>query len=101
MDPTAPWRQWYQYERWRRKRRHQLEIEPFCRYCAAHGVASVAIVADHIEEHQGDWNKFWLGHLQSLCANCHNSSKRLGYDTTIGADGWPIDPQHPAHTGQI
>jgi hypothetical protein len=72
-----------------------------CRLCASNGRATAASIADHIEEHHGDWNKFWLGELQSLCVNCHNSRKRLmterGYDPTIGDDGWPTDPQHPVY----
>ena len=73
--------------------------------CLEHGQPVPATVADHIEEHNGNWNKFWLGELQSLCANCHNSRKRLitarGYDPTIGVDGWPIDPEHPTYRGTV
>ena len=37
--------------------------------------------------------------LESVCWRCHSgaiqSEEVLGYDTTIGADGWPSDPKHP------
>ena len=50
-----------------------------------------ATVVDHIEPHRGDYTKFRLGALQSLCAHCHSSTKAIieqrGYDPAIGADG--------------
>jgi hypothetical protein len=55
----------------------------------------------HVEPHKGDYNKFVLGKLQSLCATCHSSTKAIvekrGYDTAIGADGMPLDPRHPVY----
>ena len=97
----APWRTWYYLERWRRLRRLQLRGDPLCAICLKRGVVSVATIADHIEPHHGDWNQFLTGKLQSLCFNCHNSSKqfqdRHGYLKDIGPDGWPIDPRHPAN----
>ena len=48
----------------------------------------------HVERHDGNWEKFISSPLQSLCASCDNSIaqsiERLGYDKTIGVDGWPI-----------
>jgi hypothetical protein len=56
-------------------------------------------LADHVEPHRGDYNKFRLGRLQSLCAHCHSSTKAIvekrGYDPTIGTDG--LDPRHPIY----
>lgn len=101
MQKQPEWRNWYQLERWRRKRRFQLMEEPLCVMCAERGIAAPATIADHIEPHHGDWNDFWLGKLQSLCKNCHETRKRdierRGYVTDIGSDGWPIDPKHPAN----
>jgi 5-methylcytosine-specific restriction endonuclease McrA len=101
MNPNAPWRQWYSYERWRRRRRMQLRDEPLCRMCRERGIAVAARIADHIESHRGDWNEFWTSELQSLCVNCHNSRKALvahrGYDPEIGVDGWPLDQRHPVY----
>jgi hypothetical protein len=61
----------------------------------------VAEVVDHITPHKGDWNAFWLTPLQALCKGCHDSPKKLveirGYDTSVGLDGWPLDPQHPVY----
>jgi hypothetical protein len=68
--------------------------EPLCARCR--GPASIA---DHEPAHSGDWNKFRLGPLQSLCADCHAAKhgnwKPRGYDDAIGNDGLPIDPKHP------
>ena len=69
--------------------------------CLAHDRATPATIVDHVKSHRGDWNEFWLGELQSLCKNCHDSSKAVmdhrGFDPTIGADGWPIDRAHPIY----
>jgi 5-methylcytosine-specific restriction protein A len=92
----------YNSRRWQRVARHQLMAEPLCAFCAARGLVVPATIADHVEPHDGDLNKFWLGKLQSLCANCHNKDKsseeRRGYRTDIGIDGWPTDPRHPANS---
>ena len=88
-------------EAWRRRAKQQLREHPLCHYCLQQGRVVPAVCADHIEPHRGDVNKFVLGRLQSLCGHCHNSHKqsveKLGYDRTIGIDGWPVDPLHPAY----
>ena len=90
---TDPWRTWYQLERWRRLRRHQLTVEPLCVMCRQRGLVRPATVVDHVEPHRGNWNKFLTGKLQSLCEHCHNSDKRLVEQgkprAIIGEDGWP------------
>lgn len=100
-DHTSPWRDWYQLERWRKKRRMQLMAHPLCAMCLPLGKITRAEIADHVIEHEGDWNAFWTGELQSLCTPCHNSRKRLlkerGYDPEIGLDGWPVDKRHPVY----
>lgn len=58
--------------------------------------------ADHIVSHKGNRSLFWdEANVQTLCKPCHNGAKqseeRRGYSTTIGADGFPIDPRHPAN----
>jgi hypothetical protein len=73
--------------------------------CQQDGVARRAEVADHVEPHSGDWNKFRLGALQSLCWQHHESSKKReeqrGYSTRIGLDGWPVDMRHPAYSHNL
>ena len=101
-DPTRPWRGWYALTRWRKRRRHQLYLEPYCRLCRQRGVLRAAEIVDHVRHHGGNWNAFWLGDLQSLCKPCHDGSKNLvelyGYDPkAVDADGWPSDPNHPAN----
>jgi 5-methylcytosine-specific restriction enzyme A len=61
------------------------------------GVVQVATIANHIEPHRDDWNKFLTGKLQSLCFDCHNRDKayidKHGHARVIiGVDGWPIEP---------
>ena len=65
--------------------------------CEARGLPVPARVADHFIPHHGDSNLFWFGELQSLCATCHNSTKKRTqppYSLEVGDDGWPIDPNH-------
>jgi 5-methylcytosine-specific restriction enzyme A len=93
-----PWRTWYTLQRWRRRAKHQLTIEPLCAECLKTGRVTAATIADHNPPHKGDWTKFRLGPLQSLCADHHNrkwADDRHGYTTTIGDDGFPLDPKHP------
>jgi 5-methylcytosine-specific restriction endonuclease McrA len=93
---------WYQLERWRRKAKRQLLHKPLCEACLRTGKLRVAELADHIVPHRGDANLFWLGELQSLCHNCHNTSKRSeerrGYSLDIGTDGYPLDKRHPFYS---
>ena len=60
-------------------------------------------VADHLERHAGDYQAFWFGPLQSLCASCHSSRKqqaeRVGYHYGCDVRGHPLDPNHPWNRG--
>ena len=98
---TSRYQKLYGSEHWRRRAKAQMRQEPLCRMCLANSKVTPAQVADHIEKHGGNFNKFRLGALQSLCAACHNSTKNIiekrGYDPAIGADGWPLDPRHPVY----
>jgi 5-methylcytosine-specific restriction enzyme A len=98
---ARPWHRFYGTGFWQRRRRLQLLHEPFCAMCRKAGYGTPATVVDHIEPHRGDWNKFRLGALQSLCAECHDRAKRIienrGYNLEIDEDGWPTDPNHPAN----
>lgn len=92
-------RDWYQLQRWRNKRAAHLRESPLCVMCQAKGKIVPATIADHVIPHHGDWNAFWLGELQSLCGDCHQSDKRSiehGREPkpeklTFGVDGWPIE----------
>ena len=95
---SQPWRTWYSLQRWRTRAKHQLSIEPLCALWLAQNRITPATIADHHPLHKGDWNKFRLGPLQSLCHDCHKgkwASDRHGYSSAIGDDGFPIDPRHP------
>ena len=90
-----PWKPWYSLARWRRLRSAQLAAEPLCGTCAARGLVVPATVADHVEPHRGDADKFWNGRLQSLCAPCHSRDKQREENggraiVAIACDGWPV-----------
>jgi 5-methylcytosine-specific restriction protein A len=93
---------------WLKRRNHQLRTSPWCIMCKTEGRNTLATVADHVEAHGGDYNKFVLGKLQSLCVNCHNRKKQraetkkqreeaAGYSSDVGVDGWPLDKRHPSY----
>jgi hypothetical protein len=87
---------------WKRRARLQLKMSPLCEMCLREGRGPVsARIADHIEPHHNDPNKFYTGKLQSLCTRCHESRKKRieirGYDPTVGVDGWPLDRNHPVY----
>lgn len=100
--PERHWTEWYDHRRWRRMKAQQLRSEPLCRLCKAEGKAEPATVVDHVERHFGDKQKFWLGELQSVCRNCHETRKKFfearGYSREVDPlTGWPKDAQHPAN----
>lgn len=107
MDRRSPeaeaYRRLYNSVRWRRRSRQQLSSELLCERCHARGRIAVATVAHHRVPHKGDEALFWYGALESLCKHCHDSEAKQqevrGYSTAIGADGWPLDPRHPANKG--
>jgi 5-methylcytosine-specific restriction enzyme A len=95
---TLHWRDFYGLQSWRRRRAHQLRSEPLCASCFKLGRITPATVADHIEPHGGNYTKFCLGKLQSLCRDCHQpkwASDKRGYRLAIGDDGYPLDKNHP------
>ena len=99
-----PWDYWYDRAVWKRRRMFQLRQNPFCEMCLEDGQAVVATEVDHIEPHKGNWNKFRLGAVQSLCATHHQSTKKRqenrGYSSHVDSTGMPLDPRHPIHRGR-
>jgi 5-methylcytosine-specific restriction protein A len=95
------WHHLYCTTMWRKRAKHQLRSQPRCEMCLKDGRINAATIADHIEPHKGDQQKFFFGELQSLCKLHHESAKKReearGYSTQIGADGWPVDPRHPVY----
>lgn len=88
--------------RWQRYRLRYLSEHPLCAYCKRQGRLTPATVVDHIVPHKGDQALFWNPeNHQALCKQHHDSAKATeeirGYSSEVGADGWPIDPRHPAN----
>lgn len=91
-DPR-PWRNWYKFAAWERRRQALFAEQPLCVMCLRREEIVEATVADHVIPHRGDPELFWRGELQPLCASCHSGAKQreeagllaLGLD----ADGWP------------
>ena len=91
----------YNYQ-WQKARLAHRQEHPLCVMCLAEDRTTAATVVDHINEHKGDLELFWdRDNWQSLCKPHHDSTKqqieRNGYHNEIGADGWPIDGNHPSN----
>lgn len=91
---AKPWKRLYKTARWQRKREALFAEHPLCVMCLQSETVTVADTADHVIPHRGDYDLFWHGELQALCASCHSSLKQreeLGQDVVrFGPDGWPI-----------
>lgn len=100
-EDARRYRRLYKLGKWRRRRGVQLMAEPLCQWCAAEGRTVAATEVHHATPHRGDMVAFLQGELVSLCKRCHDSRaqsiERRGYDTSVGLDGWPVDPRHPAN----
>ena len=96
----------YSTAAWKKLRQAHLVKEPLCQFClAVDRVNATNLIVDHIRPHRGDRKLFYDSrNLQTLCEGCHNGRKRLkdldGFDPQIGSDGWPIDQDHPFHSGK-
>lgn len=104
---SLAWRHLYKGRAWQALRRDTLARDAMaCRLCGVLciglGQHELAPVVDHITPHKGDLSRFYNpANLQTLCKRCHDTRKRAaelrGYDVATDAEGWPIDPAHPAN----
>jgi hypothetical protein len=98
---AAAYRKLYKTARWRKLRAQQLSDHPLCNRHLKRGRVLKATTVHHVETHRGDEALFFGGPFESLCVDCHNSDaqseERNGYSRQIGADGWPLDANHPAN----
>jgi hypothetical protein len=97
---SRPSERWYSSNAWKRRAADQIRREPLCAACQARGLVVAARIADHVEEHGGNYGAFRLGRLQSLCAPCHDQKhgRRVtggpAISREIDEDGYPIDVRH-------
>ena len=57
-------------------------------------------VVHHKKSRKGNLMSFYdPSNLEAVCWSCHSgaiqSEEALGYETTIGSDGWPVDENYP------
>ena len=104
MSSESAWHYLYNTARWIKGRRRFLDKHPLCLYCQRRGLVRAATIVDHVIPHKGDERLFFdESNWQPLCKTCHDQVKQaeehgrmvLGAD----ADGVPLDPRHPWHTG--
>jgi 5-methylcytosine-specific restriction protein A len=104
---AAEYRKLYSTKQWRILREQALLRDGFrcqhkgCGVILKRGRTSPrSAVVHHIKPHKGDLELFYdINNLSSVCWTCHSgdiqSIEGKGFDTEIGEDGWPTDPNHP------
>lgn len=100
----SPWRNWYKLAIWQANRRAVLARDVWCVRCRRAGRCEPATTVNHVVPHRGDWSRFVdPENLEGVCKRCHDGAiqaeERRGFSTACGADGWPLDPRHPANRG--
>jgi len=107
-DTANTYRSLYQSKRWRSLRSVILTRDLFTCQRPGCGVpltsgrsAQNSAVVHHRIPHKGDLELFFdQENLEAVCWSCHSgeiqSEEKLGYDPTIGSDGWPVDDRNPA-----
>tara|TARA_R110002111_G_scaffold32400_2_gene65499 strand:+ start:461 stop:808 length:348 start_codon:yes stop_codon:yes gene_type:complete len=105
-EEAASYRKLYKLKQWRLMRERVLLRDGFkcqhkgCGVMLKRGRShSASAVVHHIKPHKGDLDLFFdYNNLQAVCWSCHSGSiqsiENRGFDTTIGEDGWPTDPDH-------
>src|SRR5688572_3546638 len=94
----------YNTAQWRRVRREQLSLHPWCQYCR-HGRLTIAREVDHVKPINQGGDPWDMSNLRSTCSPCHASKTRntdvLGKPHTTrkqkgcDAQGRPLDESHP------
>jgi 5-methylcytosine-specific restriction protein A len=102
MTARERYHHYYNTKMWRQLREVILAEQPLCQECLKRDVVRSATVVHHLQPHLGNWELFKdPNNLQSVCSPCHDGEIRQveqhGYSDRIGADGWPVDPAHPAN----
>jgi 5-methylcytosine-specific restriction endonuclease McrA len=111
-DEAAAYRKLYKTKQWQLLRVTILTRDGF--RCQHKGCGTLlkqgrsgdrSAVVHHKSPHKGDMELFFdPDNLTSVCKRCHDgdiqSIEANGFDTTIGPDGWPVDPAHPFLSGK-
>lgn len=98
---AAEYRKLYKTARWAHVRKAQLSKQPLCEWCLPKRVTAATVCHHNDPKQKLNKATFFLGPFTSLCKDCHDGKAQQievrGYSTEIGADGWPVDAQHPAN----
>lgn len=93
--------------KWLKVRARVLRRQPNCVNCLRFGILTPATDVDHKIPKRATNQDMWYkeSNLQPLCKHCHDTHKfeieNQGYCTDIGADGVPIDPNHPQNKKKV
>ena len=106
-DEAAQYRALYRGAQWQRLREQVMRRDGgvcrMCkRICRTGERSGRTATIDHVIPHKGDPTLFYdIDNLQLLCGACHSGAKQhaeiAGFSRAVDADGYPIDPRHPAN----
>jgi len=99
------YRKLYSTKQWRTLRGTILTRDHYrCQRCGVSLTSGksqpTSAVVHHKKPHKGNLTLFYdPSNLEAVCWSCQSgaiqSQEALGYDTTIGSDGWPVDENYP------
>lgn len=92
LKTTRYWVKFYKTAAWARLRKKQLRLFPLCKFCKKAGIVKAANTVDHKIPHKGNMELFFdINNLQSLCKECHSSTKqRIEKSGEFGCDEFGI-----------
>jgi 5-methylcytosine-specific restriction protein A len=80
---------------WQKARLAYLAQHPLCMFCAREGRLTAATVVDHIQSHQGDYERFWdPENWQGLCKPHHDRTKQREECRSEGEGGQKVHDPH-------
>jgi 5-methylcytosine-specific restriction endonuclease McrA len=80
---------------WQKARAVYLVEHPLCVFCAREGRLTAATVVDHIQAHQGDYERFWdPDNWQALCKPHHDRTKQREECRSEGEGGQKVHDPH-------
>jgi 5-methylcytosine-specific restriction enzyme A len=95
---SKAYRRFRESDKWQRMKAAQLEAHPHCARCGSPATDCRHLVWCHDDE----WFIHDPNNLESVCAQCKaiaSAEDHRAYSRMVDADGYPIDPRHPALDG--
>jgi hypothetical protein len=93
---SKAYRRFRESDVWKRLSAAHLEAHPTCERC---NIATATRCRHKVWCHEDEWEQHSPGNVESVCDACAASAAaqdHRAYSRAVDADGYPIDPRHPA-----